>query len=389
MGGGISLGEVMGVRLRVSGLWLPAFALVLGALATKRVPQAQPGASAATYLGLGIAGALLLFLSVGAHELVHVLYAEYRGFDATRDTLYPFGGVSDLDDELRSPSQEFEPSWWWVRSPISSSPGLPRCCRAPSWGRSKLAVALFGYLNRVNVILGLLNLLPAYPLDGGRFLRAVFWNNTGDAAKANRWSLFVAQLIAYALMLWGIAQFFLAGQDAAGTAICLVCIGFFVLVAARASIRRAMVDALYADATVRELMRPAPRHIAASATLQQLMDHHRLAGDGAVPVLEAGRFVGLVTLADVRSIAHAPWATTPVSAVMTPRDKLVVAAPQQLARDVMPKVATRDVRQAPVLRGDQLVGMLGRDALLAYLEQRGAAPKEAEQPVATPVGPAG
>ncbi len=367
----------------------PAFALVLGALATNWFPQAQPGASAATYLGLGIAGALLLFLSVGAHELVHVLYAEYRGFDATHDTLYPFGGVSDLDDELRSPSEEFQ---LVVVGPLANFilAGIATLLQSAFLGQNEFAVALFGYLDRVNVILGLLNLLPAYPLDGGRFLRAVFWNNTGDAAKANRWSLFVAQLIAYALMLWGIAQFFLAGQDAAGTAICLVCIGFFVLVAARASIRRAMVDALYADATVRELMRPAPRHIAATATLQQLVDDHLLAGDnGAAPVLKAGRFVGLVTLADVRSIARAQWATTPVSAVMTPRDKLVVAAPQQLVRDVVPQVAARDVRQAPVLRGDQLVGMLGRDALLAYLEQRGAAPKEAEQPVATPVGPAG
>lgn len=388
MGGAISLGDILGVRVRASGLWVVGFVLIVATLATNWFPLAQPGAGALTYVGLGIVGALLLFLSVGVHELAHVLYSDYRGSDVTRVTLYPFGGVSNLDDVLRTPSEEFQLA---VVGPLANFiiAGLATLLQNAFFGQNDMAVALFGYLDRANVILGLLNLLPAYPLDGGRFVRALLWNGTQDAVKATRWALLIGQAIAYLLMLWGAVQFFVAGPDAAGSAIWLVFIGVFLLVGGRSSSRRAMVDDLFAGVTVRDLMRLASRHVSASATLQQVVDEHLLSGDGgAVPVLKTGRFVGLITLADVRAVPRERWATTPASAAMTPLDRLGVAGPQEPVRDIIPLVAEYDVRQVPVVQDEKLVGMLGRDAIISYLEQRGMTPAEAEQRVATPVTPA-
>ncbi|HEX6818592.1 MAG TPA: site-2 protease family protein [Ktedonobacterales bacterium] len=388
MGGAVSLGDILGVRVRASGLWLVAFALAVAALATNWFPLAAPGAGVATYVGLGVVGAVLLFLSVGMHELAHVLYADYRGEDVTRVTLYPFGGVSDLDDELRSPSDEFQLA---VVGPLANFilAGLATLLQSAFFGQNELAVALFGFLDRANVILGLLNLLPAYPLDGGRLLRALLWNGTQDAAKATRVALLIGQVIAYLLMLVGIVQFFVGGPDAAGSALWLAFIGVFLLVAGRSSSRRAMVDDLFAGVTVSELMRPAPPYAAASATLQQVVDEHLLSGDGAaVPVLKTGRFVGLITLADVRAVPRDRWATTPASAAMTPLDRLSVTTPRELVRDVVPLVAESDVRQMPVLQDEKLVGMLGRDALMGYMEQRRISSTEAVERVATPATPA-
>jgi Zn-dependent protease len=409
MPGSFTLGTIAGIRLQVSHTWIAALALVVATLATSWFPDAQPGVGAPTYIGLGLIGALLLLLSVLVHEAAHVAVARSRALrralsadnstppatarsvglqrwvhlvqrwvrmggmllteplGVSRITLYPFGGVSDLDAELRDPGSEFRLDAW---GPLANFilAGVAASLQAFFLGQNDLAAALFGYLDAANVILGLLSLLPGYPLDGGRVLRAVLAQATGDAEKATHWSLLAGQVVAYLLMLWGIVQFFVGGSGSAGAALWLVFIGWFLLLAARHESRRAHLDALLGGITVGEVMRPAPPAIPASATLQQVADEHLLArGVRAAPVIKAGRVAGLIALAELLRTPREEWPRTTVGAAMTPLDRLAVASPEQPLAQALTPLAARDVNQLPVLLDGQVVGMLGRDALLSAL----------------------
>ncbi len=381
MSGVLALGRIAGIRLQISYSWIVVFALTVATLATSWFPINDPGVDAVTYIGLGIIGAVLLFLSVVVHEAAHVAFARYRELPISRMTIYPFGGVSDLDDELRAPGEEFQLA---ALGPLANFilAGIAASLQAAYLGQNDLAAALFGYLDAANVILGLFNLLPGFPLDGGRVLRAIVWRATDDAEKATSWSLLAGQVVAYFLMLWGIVQFFVTGLGSAGAALWLVSLGWVLLMAVRSESRRVLVDALFQGVTVADVMRSAPASIPASTTLQQVVDDHVLAhGMRAAPVTRAGRLAGLITLADVLRVPREEWARTPASATMTPLDQLAVASPEQPVSQVATLLSARDVNQLPVVRDGQVVGMLGRDAIVNALDRRGSAPAQAEHEV--------
>jgi Zn-dependent protease/CBS domain-containing protein len=387
MSGVLALGRIAGIRLRISYSWVILFALTVATLATSWFPASDPCqryagvacAGTVAYIGLGVIGALLLFFSVLAHEAAHVAFARYRNLPISRITLYPFGGVSDLEREPLDPGETFQLAAF---GPLANFilAGIAASLQAAFLPTNYLAAALFGYLDAANVALGLFNLLPGFPLDGGLVLRALVARATKDAEKAASWSLLAGQVIAYLLMLWGIALFFVAGRDSAGAALWLVFLGWFLLSAARSESRQSLVDTLFQGVTVAEVMRPAPASIPASATLQQVVDEHVLAhGVRAAPVIKAGRFAGLITLADVLRAPREQWARTTAGAAMTPLDRLAVASPEQPVSQAVSLLAARDVNQLPVVRDGKVVGMLGRDALLSELAQRGPEPTAAER----------
>jgi Zn-dependent protease len=381
MSGVLTLGRIAGIRLQISYTWIVVFALTVATLATSWFPINDPGADVVTYIGLGIIGAILLFLSVLVHEAAHVAFARYRELPVSRITLYPFGGVSDLDDELRAPSEEFQVA---ALGPLANFilAGIAASLQAAYLGQNDVAAALFGYLDAANVMLGLINLLPGYPLDGGRVLRAIIGRATDDAEKATSWSLLAGQVVAYLLILWGIVQFFVAGLGSTGAALWLVSLGWILLMAGRSESRRVAVDTLFQSVTVADMMRPPPASIPASTTVQQVVDDHVLAhGMRSAPVTRAGRFAGLITLADVLRVPREEWARTPASAAMTPLDRLAIASPDQPVSQVVSLLAARDVNQLPVVRDGQVVGVLGRDAIVNALHQRGSALVEAKHEV--------
>jgi len=330
-------------------------------------PSAAPRQSAATYWILGFIAALLLFASVLLHELAHSLVARARGLPVSSITLFIFGGVSNLQQEPQSPGVEFVmaivgPLTSLVIGAVSLFLGLAIGHNSP------LVSATLNYLGIANLLLGVFNLIPGFPLDGGRVLRSILWKATGSMQKATRWASLVGQAVAYLFILWGILQLF-TGNFIGGLWIGFI--GWFLLQAAQAANSQVMLDSVFKGATVGQLMSPPPATAPANISLQQLVDEYILPlGIRSIPVVQGDQLVGLITLSDIRHVPREQWPQTPVGYAMIPLDRLHAVRPQQGLNEVLPLMAGNDVNQLPVVDNGRLVGMLSRDAILRYVEVR-------------------
>ncbi|HEV2582399.1 MAG TPA: CBS domain-containing protein, partial [Ktedonobacteraceae bacterium] len=225
-----------------------------------------------------------------------------------------------------------------------------------------------GYLAVANVLLGIFNLVPAFPLDGGRVLRSIIWKISGNVRTATRAATFVGQAIAYLLILAGFYLIF-GGDILDG--IWFGLIGWFLLSGAQSANSQAMLESMFKGVTVAEVMNAAPTTVPANISLQQLVDELLLPhGWRSAFVMQVDRFVGLITLGDIRHVARDEWATTPVGLAMIPREKLHAVSPQQSLNEVLPLMVDRDVNQLPVVEDDRLVGVLSREDIVRFLEVR-------------------
>src|SRR6266699_4626324 len=224
------------------------------------------------------------------------------------------------------------------------------------------------YLAVTNILLGVFNLIPGFPLDGGRVLRSIVWKLTGNMRQATRIASLTGQVIAYLFILLGIWLFF-AGSILDG--IWLGFIGWFLLSAAQSANAQVMLTSVLRGVTVGEVMNPKPTTVPANISLQHLVDAYFLPGGLRYAlVMQADHLVGLMTLSDIRHIPREQWGQVPVSNAMIPLNRLHVVTPQQSLSDVLPLMAGRDVNQLPVVQNDALVGIVSRDAIVHYLEIR-------------------
>jgi CBS domain-containing protein len=221
--------------------------------------------------------------------------------------------------------------------------------------------AMLGWLGYINVALAVFNLIPGYPLDGGRVLRAFLWRVSGDANKATRQAARTGQLVAFAFIFIGLFEAF-AGAGMGG--LWLALIGWFLLQASRANYARVELLHLLRDVRVADVMSREQRTIEADATLQQLVDdflhsgrHYALVADGE------DALVGLVTLSDVRRVDRADWDRTAVASVMRPLDAVRTVSPETPASDALEILTREDVNQLPVLDRRQVLGVLTRQQL--------------------------
>ena len=219
-----------------------------------------------------------------------------------------------------------------------------------------------------NVLLGVFNLIPAFPLDGGRVLRSIIWKTSGSIRQATRVASMTGQVIAYLFILLGIWLFF-TGSLLNG--IWLGFIGWFLLSAAQSANSQVMLASVFNSVTVSEVMNPKPTTVPADISLQQLVDAYFLPGGLRYAlVMQNDHLVGLMTLSDIRHIPREQWGQVPVSTAMIPLSRLHVVTPQQSLSDVLPLMTGRDVNQLPVVENGALVGIVSRDAIVHYLEVR-------------------
>ncbi|HEV2236105.1 MAG TPA: site-2 protease family protein [Ktedonobacterales bacterium] len=367
MSGSFSLGKNAGVRIDINVSWLVILVLLTVSLATADLPASATGYGAGAYWNAGVVASLLFFASVLLHELGHSLVARARGLPVSSITLFIFGGVSNLEQEPHSPGEEFVVA---VIGPVISLVlGALLLLLGLAVGRAQtLVAAVLVYVGGTNLLLGAFNLIPGFPLDGGRVLRSILWRTTGSLRTATRWAAWVGQGFGYLFILFGVLQFF-SGNVFGG--IWIGFIGWFLLNAAQTANRQVMVDSLLRGLTVRGVMAPPPTSVSADLSLQDLVDSHALPyGLRAIPVVAQERFAGLMTLADVRSVPRADWPQTPVGQAMVPLERLHAVSPEQPLNEVLPLMAERDVNQLPVVQEEHLVGMLSRDALLRVLAVR-------------------
>jgi len=370
MPGSFRIARIAGIDIEINASWLVILVLLTFSLAVSWFPATVPRQSTLIYWALGFIAALLLFVSVLLHELAHSLVARARGVPVKSITLFIFGGVSDLQQEPQTPGVEFQIA---IVGPLTSlAIGVVSLVTGNLIGpNAPLVAAVLGYLGVTNVLLGAFNLIPGFPLDGGRVLRAIIWRVTGSLRRATRAATLVGQVIAYLFIVAGVFLFF-GGNFING--LWFGFIGWFLLQAAQAANSQVMLESVFKGVTVGQLMSPPPLTAPANISLQQLVDGYLLPhGVRAIPVVRSDdqQLVGLVTLADIRQTPREQWPQTPVGHAMVPLERLHAVRPQQNLNDVLPLMTSRDVNQLPVVDDTgRLVGILSRDAILRYVEIR-------------------
>ncbi|MBK8904858.1 MAG: site-2 protease family protein [Anaerolineaceae bacterium] len=388
MNRGITIGRIFGIRINIDWSWLLIFALITWNLSTLFM-ETHPGWTLAAQWGLALVAAVLFFLSVLAHELAHSLMARAQGIPVLSITLFLFGGVSNIQREPPSPRAEFLIT---IVGPLTSIvlggllilvgsfalPTLsPEALNNPSGLAAQLSplATILLWLGPVNLVLGVFNLIPGFPLDGGRLLRSLLWAITDNLRQATRWASWVGQGVAWLLIFAGIAMVFGLELPLFGTGLSglwLVLIGWFLSTAAVQSYRQVVVQDILEDVPVSQLMRRNPPTVPGSVTIATLVHEHLMHSDEhAFPVVEDGRLLGLVTLEDVRKISRDQWETTLVRDVMTPAAALTTLSPPKDASEALQKLQQRDVRQLPVLENGRLAGLLRRRDILKWLQLQG------------------
>jgi Zn-dependent protease/predicted transcriptional regulator len=366
MPGSIRLGKIAGIEIDINYTWIIIVVLITWSLATQFTVLYR-GWSTVTYWIVGFLAAILLFVSVLLHELAHSLVARSRGLPVRSITLFIFGGVSNIEREPQSPGVEF---WMAFVGPLTSIViGIIAYLLYLPLARTNSPLeAILSYLAITNILLGIFNLIPGFPLDGGRVLRSIIWKITGNLRTATRVASIAGEVIAVLFIVIGVLESF-SGNFFGG--IWLVFIGWFLLTAARTANSQAMLESIFRGVTVSQVMNPNPMTVPANISLQQLVDEYFLPyGLRSALVVQDDQLAGLITLSDIRHVPRDQWAQTPVGTVMIPVNRLHAVSPNQNLNDVLPLMTNNDVNQLPVVQDGRVVGILSRDAIMRYIEVR-------------------
>ena len=356
-----------GIEGRLHFSWFLAVGFLAWSLARGWFPQFYPGWSETTYYGVGTIAATLLFVSVLLHEFGHALTALRLGILVRSITLFIFGGVAELKRDADRPSAEF---WIAVMGPVvSAALAVGGWLLRPVAGAiNEQVLAVVSYLALLNGLLLVFNLIPGFPLDGGRILRAVLWGVLKDFRRATQIAVAIGQGVAFLLIGWGL--FRLLGGDVLGGA-WTAFIGWFLSNAASSAGQQAAVREELAGIRVADVMEPHPSMVAPTLTLSQLVnDHMRPGARRAHLVVDEGRLVGLVTLTDLLREGRGSWEVLTVGEVMTPAARLVTTTPATMLAVAIEQLAEGDFHQLPVLDAGVPVGFLSRAGVVQHLQLR-------------------
>lgn len=362
----LTLGKVFGIPIKLHTSWFLIAALITWSLAGSYFPQEYPGWATITYWIVGAVTAVLFFASVLLHELGHSVVALREKVPVRNITLFIFGGVAQIGREPPTAGAEFRMA---VAGPLTSLvlAGLSGLLSLGFAATFPLA-ASFAYLARINLMLAAFNLLPGFPLDGGRVLRAILWRLNGSLRTATRWASAVGRSVAYLFIFVGVGQMFLGGfLDGLWT----VFIGWFLNDAARSSYRQVLLKEMLAGVTVGDVMSQQCVTVPGDLQLDRLIaDQVLRSGHQYLFVEENGDIEGLITLRDVRAVPRNRWTELTARQVMTPVDALFQAHSDEDVLTLLQQMEQADVNQVPVVDNGHLLGVVTRGNLLNYLRLR-------------------
>ena len=367
----IKLGRVFGIELGLHYSWLIIATLITFSLAG-HFRAVNSSWSTAIIWGAAVITSLVFFACLFAHELSHAAVAKSRNIPVRRITLFALGGIAQIEKESRDAKTEF---WIAIVGPISSGIlglALLWIARAIGWNPRANPVtpvlAVLVWLGYINIVLGIFNMVPGFPLDGGRVLRAAIWWATGNAERATRTAVQIGQLVGMAMMLYGIFRFF-TGAGFGG--LWLSFIGWFLLEAAGASYLQFEATTLLEDLRAKDLMSRDCASLDAEMSVQQFVDEHLLrSAQRCFVVVEGDRMTGLVTPQEVRTIERSRWPGTHVSEVMRPLEKVRSVEPETPVLKAMELMAREDLNQVPVVSNHHVKGMISRASILQALQSR-------------------
>ncbi len=363
----VRLGRIRGIPVGLHSSWFLIFALVSWSLARGYFPPAYPGLPQPAYWLLGALTSLLFFLSVFLHEMGHSAVAQRNGIPVSSITLFIFGGVAQIAREPDHPGTEFRIA---VAGPVVSLllfvlfAGLYALDRQIPY-----LAAPSRYLANINLILALFNLIPGFPLDGGRVLRAAVWAATGDFQRATRAAAFTGQVVAFAFM--GIGLFTIIGGQVFN-GLWLILIGWFLQNAAAASFAQVTVQQSLRGVSVGQVMNRDCAQVPGYLPLERIVEDRVLAGgQRCFFVTDNARLLGMLTLRDLARVPREEWNRVPASQVMVPWERLFKVGPSDPLLNALKTMDDADIAQLPVVdEVGRILGSLSREEIMRYLRTR-------------------
>lgn len=367
----IKLGRLFGFEVGLHYSWILIALLIVFSLVghfSRTNPEWGWGITWIT----AVVTAALFFVSILLHELSHALVAKGAGIPVRAITLFALGGVAHIEKEAATPKAEF---WMGIIGPITSALIGGMCIGLAlllGWrgmaAPSNPLLATLGWLGYINLTLALFNLIPGFPLDGGRVLRAILWWVTGNSERATRTAARVGQVVALAFIVLGILQFF-SGAGFGG--LWLAFIGWFLFDVARMSVVQSEMFANLRGIHVGDIMSQDCVTVDRHADVQTFAEDYLLrTGRRCFLVKDQGEVVGLVTPNEIRAVERAQWPYTPLEKVMQPLHQIRAVQPNTPVTEALETMRREDVNQLPVMADGQLAGIVARSHILQLLEAR-------------------
>lgn len=364
-----TLFTVFGFAIRADLSWLVILTLVVWSLASGVFPEAYPGHTLGTYILMGLAGALGLFASVVVHELCHSLVARRYGLTMEGITLFIFGGVAEMTEEPPNPKTEFLMA---LAGPVASLViGVVAVAAAflgsasAWWPAGFITLRWIGF---INILLAVFNLIPGYPLDGGRILRSILWHIKGRLRWATRIASRVGEVLGLLLIGFGLVSL-LTSNPVGG--MWDILIGWFLWVAARQGYQQVLVRQALAGEPVQRLMTAEPVTVPPTASLEQLVNdyvyrfHHKM-----FPVVDDGRLAGCITTREVREVPRAEWASRTVGEVARACEAVNTIAAGSDALAALGQMSRTGVSRLMVVDGQRLAGIVSLKDLMGFLARK-------------------
>ena len=359
----IFLGRVLGIPIGLDYSWFLIFALLTWSLAASYYPAEFKDWPPALYWVMGAVTAVLMFVSVLLHELGHSAVALRYKVPVRSITLFVFGGVAQIGAEPPSAIAEF---WIALAGPLASfALAIFFSLLQPLVSSFSPVLALVKYLAYINGTLGLFNLIPGFPLDGGRVFRAFIWGTTHSLRRATLIAASLGRFIAFCFIALGVWQMF---TGSFGNGLWIAFIGWFLESAASSQLSHQTVRDLLSGHHVSDAMRKHYVTVFPDTTLEQLINKHIL-GDGqrVLVIKQDEQVVGLLTLHTIKSIPSSDWATTTAVHAMIPIAKMKWIRPDAELAPALEEMDRDGVSQLPVMIGDKIQGVLGRDDIISFL----------------------
>jgi Zn-dependent protease/predicted transcriptional regulator len=362
--GGFNLGKIFGIQVRLHYSWFIIFTLITWTLAASYFSAIYPAWSLTTKIAAGIITSLLFFASALAHELAHSLVGRANGVPIKSITLFIFGGVAQMTKEVTKASAE-----------LKMAAAGPACSLLIGgffgliWLLTKGAVhpiaEIASWLAIINVALAAFNMIPGFPLDGGRILRSLLWRFSGNYKRSTRIATWLGQGVAYAFILGGILMMFLLNEWLSG--LWLAFIGWFLQSTASISYRQTEQREALRELTASQVMASNFTIVPPNITVNQLVWKYVLpTGHNLFLVTDEDRFKGILTLNNIKTVPQSSQDITPVEKIMVPANQLKVASPDQDALSVMEQMDENDVNQMPVVNEGKVIGLITRDNLTRF-----------------------
>lgn len=362
----LRVGRISGIDIFIDSSWVVIFILFTWVLGVSYFPNQFSNWPASQYWVVAVFTSILIFASVLVHELAHSLVAQKQGERVRSITLFILGGVAQISEEPKQPLKELVMA---LVGPMASLMlGLLFFILSLVFrGVSEPLQSSFEYLALINTILAIFNLLPGFPMDGGRILRAILWKSTGNLRKATRIASQIGQGFAFFLIFIGIFQ--VINGNISG--FWLVFIGWFLHSAAVRGYQQVMFDSVLIGIRAEDLMTRNFESVQSAMPVKELVDEYILKGKGRVfLVSENERLQGIVCLEDVKEAPREKWSEMTVREIMTPRESLKAVSPNANGRSILRSLTSKDIHQIPVMEGEKVMGIICRSDILRFIQVR-------------------